>query len=828
MVIPFTTQLDSKKSLEFNSKVILSLSVILSFLLLQPLTEAWRALGGGLHMVQLKFGTLLIEAVPLLVLSALTAGYAGYAADLSAFESPYGPAALLWQTAMCAIAFLAVLASIAAVAVLGISFATHVIVAGVLTVPAFVVFVTSVVTLARAGEVDSFVTANWETLRHFVAPQYAALPPKTYAAAAYTPMVQAGAAGVFLSVLLVLSIAFHFRAAAIIQAVGSELYVIKTHLLRQRAALLRVARGLALTVEDAALATPLDSDPLVPLMAALGEAAPGAGDGDAYAYAEGSARDRTAASPAAASSSRGLFPTAYSTGYGSVGASSVSAGSSIGGAGRSSREAWAEVDTLHAPAASESSALRGGVGGSSNDAAGATSARATAERRIAAWRQSQQLAVDYEAQLRALQPRVKLPPWGVFSRTVKTDVLQAWGGHWKCIVGTGFTCVLVLAVLSGGLVAIADDAVCSKLVGASSTVFKSVSAEIPLAYDFDGFPTDFKFPSLDIDHQYPLGSVEVFQFDAAPVNSPEVPKVLIINATFFASRVSDLPDTAAAFKVVQGGFVAQHDDYNAGYSNVSISLVPPSGTARCSGVNLRIYTNAAYLIANFKSISAAVWLWGNANSTNMSPFINTNGYQVRGEEVVCFPRASLTPIFHFHQTLEISTVSAPVVLTNVYVDSLSLGPNFLPLPASRPAHNVPSLTVRSQSGYILLDNVLCTGVYATSSGNVRAQTVLSTQVTQFSGVGDIVLAATGSGRTIVTQAIGAYSAKFSTESGALVIANAGLIVGTTVDVVSYSGAVYLNNFIQVRGCACSCAVASRSHVSPPIPPTPSSPSLPAT
>ena len=148
-------------------------------------------------------------------------------------------------------------------------------------------------------------------------------------------------------------------------------------------------------------------------------------------------------------------------------------------------------------------------------------------------------------------------------------------------------------------------------------------------------------------------------------------------------------------------------------------------------------------------------------------------------------------------------------MTNVYVDSLSLGPNYLPPvdplnpnepnAKNRAANSTPGLSVRSNTGYVLLDNVVTTGVYATTGGNVRAQTVLSTQISQLSGVGNIVLAAKGSGRCVVTQALGAYATSLSTESGALVVANSGAIVGTTISITSQTGPIYLNNFIQVRG-----------------------------
>jgi hypothetical protein len=106
----------------------------------------------------------------------------------------------------------------------GSTFVVHAFV-GILFLPlAFIVTVTSSVTLSRSEDMSAFVASNWEGLLVYaVPPAFAAFLPGKYSSAAGFPATAAGATGLMLALFLWFGAAMHLRCAAVLLSVGPEL-----------------------------------------------------------------------------------------------------------------------------------------------------------------------------------------------------------------------------------------------------------------------------------------------------------------------------------------------------------------------------------------------------------------------------------------------------------------------------------------------------------------------------------------------------------------------------------------------------------------------------
>ncbi|RYG41444.1 hypothetical protein EON68_03090, partial [archaeon] len=104
---------------------------------------------------------------------------------------------------------------------------SHMTTACIMIPMSFIVLITSIVTLLRSRTIDDFVTPRWDTLKQFVPPSYSALSADTYILTAYTPMAAAGTTGLFLSIILWISISLHMRFSIIMYSVGPDLYALR-------------------------------------------------------------------------------------------------------------------------------------------------------------------------------------------------------------------------------------------------------------------------------------------------------------------------------------------------------------------------------------------------------------------------------------------------------------------------------------------------------------------------------------------------------------------------------------------------------------------------
>lgn len=241
VLIPFTTLLDQKRLIYTLQLALLVLGIIGVVLNIAPLIEAWKAVGGTMRLVQTRFGVLIPEYIVLLILAGTAIAAGNYAATFSAWSTPYGTSALLWQSACAGLAILALGANFAAAAVWGVTFVTHAL--GVLSLAplAFIVLVTSSVTINRASSIQAFVHDNWSDLRLFVPPEFSVRPPEKYAIACYQATTVAGAAGIILACLLVSVIITHVKCASILAAVGRQLTLLSAE---REAAAARTAAGI--------------------------------------------------------------------------------------------------------------------------------------------------------------------------------------------------------------------------------------------------------------------------------------------------------------------------------------------------------------------------------------------------------------------------------------------------------------------------------------------------------------------------------------------------------------------------------------------------------
>ena len=60
------------RPLQFYTNAVFYMSIVGSMVCLGALEEVWKALGGSIRLVQSRFGVLLPEVVPLLLIASLT------------------------------------------------------------------------------------------------------------------------------------------------------------------------------------------------------------------------------------------------------------------------------------------------------------------------------------------------------------------------------------------------------------------------------------------------------------------------------------------------------------------------------------------------------------------------------------------------------------------------------------------------------------------------------------------------------------------------------------------------------------------------------------
>ena len=817
VLIPFTTQLDCKQNYELRATHLMILCIVTSLLCLPMALDAWRALGGALQLVRARLAVMVAEFVPLLVFAVATATYAVYAAEVSTFATPDTTADLLWISAMAGLSVIAVALSAAALAAWGSCFASHAVLALLLPLPAIVMFSTSLWVQSREREVVAFVSANWDTIRLYVPPAFSALSWKNYAYASTAPMLQAASLGLQLSMLCILSALYHLWAAAAMHSVGQDLASAAEAHTRTHARLLAVA---------------------------LGEAS-----GQEGPQASGLAK----APPLSPGGRVGRMPS-----YGTNGPYSALAASSeeAGGVGAEGSEGAAPAPLIGAPTPEGASAelfisvdatssaaqkLRAAAG--ARALAGATPEDKALQARLDAVDGLRALPASFALELQGLLSRVTLPPARNSAELLRHDLVQLWGSGRTC-----FFCALGIAFaalmgLTGALVKVTTDGYCSRLVArAYGAKTLNYTTTVPLwqggganwadpSTSGDYFPGYFpSFPPFSksnptngaptvvtVTHGYPLGSVEVLaaggsvgDVGRAPFSSTNI----TVEAIFFAVDGRDLPRAAsvASTLITYGTFISGpcggfDDSVNCGgYSRVDIAVAPPAKAEdKCLGVRLRITMPATFFIQlNVTATSAAVNVTGNGGS---------------------FLGSYLFPSFY---SVKAVTDTAPITLYNVYADSRiqdatpiyfynALITNATETPPKdyiASASFEPSVFGKSNAGLLTYQGMLAAGVYGVSGGGARFAGVASAclyggytspPLTPASAIGELALcgsivgAAGGSSSLGVSNLLAAVSASFSTVSGMLVCANVAALIGSALDISSYSGNVYLTNLVQGAG-----------------------------
>jgi hypothetical protein len=785
VLIPFTTQLDLKRSLAGNSQTLFGLCVVTALIHLHSLGEAWKSLGGMMRMVQLKFAVFLPDFVPLFILAAGAASYSAYGGYVAAYATDASTAVLLWHSASCLLVLLAVVLAFAARCVWGITFASHAVVAVLFLPLAFVVGVTSLVIQSRALGVDAYVQANWDsTLVYLVPPQYSALPWDKYAEAAQTPLRQAAMMGVLLTVLLVVSSLLHIRCASVLLSVGPELYVARARLealQEELAAKLALSNASYANAVDIVLGDsgvrgglPANSD----AADATATANPVAGVRD---WASSSSRDSTSSRLTFSRSSDPGTPLRASTGgYGALDDGSSAAGSrktgfapvSVEGAGGgkervSSSSSSAAAGAYSAPGGGYHDEDGGDGSFAADDALAAKAAAVSANlarTRSAAGQQYTVLMSMYERQLADLSVRVASPSCGTYWRGVSYGLGQAAATHGTCMVAAAALVVIALGSIGGGLAPIGLATTCGVLGRSPATRSFSTTFSIE-----SGTPRSL-FGEVLIENYFPFGAIE-FEVDHVPVSFAEDRSHRAnITITALAADEGDLPSAAdlASYLNLTDNVALLNDDDTGGYLYTTVRLVPPpDAVKKCLGMKVRFSGAVGLMFVTIRSDSALVNITGNADDLAKNNLIFA------------------------YQTLNVRTNSAPIVINNGYIDRLGLDP----------VAGFPSSTVlTSNTGDIWLKLVSTSGLTASTAGTIHSMTLGSFSGTNCAAAicGDVYLTTTGYGKIVLNQAFGAYNAYISTEHGDIVATNTGQVIGLTLHMTSVDGNIVISNMLQVR------------------------------
>jgi len=760
VLIPFTTQLDSKINFGQRSIQLMALAIVSSFMSLPMAYEAWRTLGGYLNLGQFSIAVAIIEYTPIIVLCGATMSYSVYAAEVGVFATPDTTANLLWVSAMASLSLIVVGMGISALQFWGSSFASHSILAILLPIPSIVMFSTGLWVLARAREVSSFVEGNWENIRLYVPPPYSGLASSVYAEASSTPMFQTSTLAIFLSVLILFTALDHFWAAIIIQSVGGELREVRTTYERQKASLYSEARGAV--IEGAVVGS--KSTPLPRL---------GATGGSTLSFKTYG----TASSPPPSAAYQALV------GQDEEGEE--------GGGRDSLARTYQSKPQLPGTTAIFDVDLSSPL--ISNKLASSTSGTAVIEDRIAAVRRLKSLPGAYNAALQGYSGMIAFPSSPrIFFGLLRHDLMQLWGGHQGCLMITLTIAGCFLAAVIGSLAKVTTDGACSALVSSKGgAALFNITAVAPLWWGdvpiSEAIPTRRNYSTVTIIHNFPLGSVEVINSEGPGVISDPANRFMTVEAIYFGLSAGDLPGESLGLNssIFTLGEYRGLDpiicDSCPGYTGITITLnPPPKAASKCLGVRLRVRLSLWYVQVNITAASAAVRVTGNLESL-----------------------ASFIPSF---SALNIVTNSAPVTLTNVFADYRQYYS-----PYHHPLVNLafpPSIFISSSAGAVVLNGVFSAGVQAYGGGGVRFINTVSLCVslneTTVAPInppicGEIYGSAGGRSVLGVSNLLAARQVSFFTDAGPMVLVNAAALVGGDVMISSATGPVYLTNFLQGAG-----------------------------
>lgn len=627
VVIPFTTQIDSKRSLEANSRTLMGLSIVSSILALPLMIEAWKALGGKLQLIQRRYATLVPEVVPLFVLGGATLAYTVYGGEIAIYSSPFGSDALLWLGGMTGVALLAICALVAATVMWGVTFLAHAAASALLVIPTFVVFVTSLINVSRAQTIDNFVLSNWETLRLFVPPKYSLLSWKKYAEASASPTAQAGSIGLVLSVVLLFSIFFHAQAAVAVLSIGPELSTARIRYERRRGFLLSVARG-EMTAEAAA-----DADRVAEGIVST-EARSSKSPSPRRIYRSSSLRN-----PNFGLGGMGGLASLGGPSYGSVPADDPAASTLLPGEVESGMAEQVDLSSSSMLSTFRSNSARShGYGEKVSDASHI--AKSQIEQRLSAIADLSALEKSSDLEMRELGARVKSPDLSTLVRTLDHDTRTAYGRNRRCFVISAVFASVFVGLLSGGLAKVGYDGACEELASNLTLVTATYNTSFPLLLNNDA--VEFASSLVTIVNHYGKGSVEIFNEHVDP-NVQDSQRIVTFALTFFATKASDLPSMSSALSAVtaQGFTIPADPSLPSGYANLNVTLSPPDKSSSCLGVRIVVTTNSYLVRLSVTSDSAAVIVHGNANDINVNQPGILQGFTVRGDPTFCFACVAL-------------------------------------------------------------------------------------------------------------------------------------------------------------------------------------------
>ena len=799
-------------------KVSFWLGLVVALTNLHPLAEAWNGLGGTVRLAQTRFGILLPELAPLLMCACLAFVFDEQAILIAPWATAYSTMVIVWQTAAGGLVIMAMLAVILAAALWEVGFLVHAAIACAFLPLAAITTVTAGTTLARAEQVYGFVGANWPTLKQFVPVAFPHLPSDKYAAAAYTPMVSAGASGLMLSILLWLGALMHLRCAAIHLCIGPELWALQEQAHAAHARRLAEARRRSGAAQpgsaDASAASEgvevtweVVWDALVVRLAGrhahrftIGHhhrAVATSSDVGASAYggfSSGPAGSAAAYSSAPASSSFQDVPfdgaardgSSSRGGFGSSSTASSEAMHSPTAAGGGAADPLDTFDGFRAAAyARRAGAVRkhkpvftGGAvaGGGAGPAKqlggfgsplieGAPILTAPDSRRGGAFSATYFSYLGPQLPEAELEARVEPVSCGHFTRAMRIEGVAAWVVHRTCILAFLVLSVASLAGLGGGLAVLELRGRCSVLARSAESVTYTTS--FPL---WEGNRN-----TIYITNEYPQGSIEI----VAPHMDSRVNNFTLEVTSYAPSGGQLLSFDAFNTSANISNYAPQEsdDDVNAGFKDVHIVFRPPPG-AECVGLRIRI---SSVFFANYVIVSSNV-------------FVNITGDLAEISDGVYTSKT--------FSSVDVTTGDGPVLLTNLHVE-----PSTIIDPAVGPPEG---LIVRSRTGDVTLSGIFATRPTVTTGGIIRSSNVISTAPllgcrTTTDGkivpavCGDLSYVATGSGRISVSQGLGGDNILLSTEGGEIVGTNTAVVAGHVVTLRSQSGPIFLATFIQATG-----------------------------
>lgn len=193
-VIPFTTLIDAKRETE---QLLRSLGIMIFFTEVPAFVlfhRAWMHLDGFAGLAKGQFTLLLPQIAAIFIFAATAASLSIAGVEVSTFATPVHAPTLV---AVSVLSFLVVLACFAAM--IGALFwgshhSANVLALMIVAPPSIFALIAGITLIARAGEVEDFVTPRWEDIKNFVPIDYQSLPASTYVLDSATLMRQAGLA----------------------------------------------------------------------------------------------------------------------------------------------------------------------------------------------------------------------------------------------------------------------------------------------------------------------------------------------------------------------------------------------------------------------------------------------------------------------------------------------------------------------------------------------------------------------------------------------------------------------------------------------------------